>query len=95
MADSYHYVQLTVDCGELHRSFVCTAPADAPCRRDDPDGDCWAETWVDAVGIEDAIGARQDTVLASVPVDIEYDEGVWITPTGVAFTPVMRRGENA
>ncbi|MFC7431004.1 MULTISPECIES: hypothetical protein [unclassified Agrococcus] len=41
---------------------------------------CWAEDWVEAVGLPDAIAARPDGVLASVPVSIRYDEGVHITP---------------
>lgn len=40
---------------------------------------CWAKDWVEAVGIEDAIYASPEGVLASVPVQISYSEGVEIT----------------
>ncbi|MGO2188223.1 MAG: hypothetical protein ACTH4Y_08255 [Microbacterium gubbeenense] len=46
-----------------------------------PGHDCWAEEWIAAVGIDDALRMdAADGVLASVPVDIRYDEGVEATP---------------
>lgn len=36
MTENYHHVQLMIESGELHRSFVCTAPDDADCRRRPP-----------------------------------------------------------
>jgi hypothetical protein len=101
-SEPYHFVQLTIQGGELHPAFVCTAPGDAVCRRrpsDFEDGareswsaeeateagyPCWAVDWVEAVGIPDAIFAHPDGVLASIPVNIRYSEGVEVTP--VPFT---------
>lgn len=37
---------------------------------------CWAADWVDAIGVDDAVLITPEGVLASVPVDIHYDEGV-------------------
>lgn len=45
-----------------------------------PGWPCWAQEWVEAVGIEDAIRGEDDLVLASVPVVVSYDEGVVIRP---------------
>lgn len=87
MPEIHHHVQLVIEHGELRRKFVCTAPEDAPCRRRPENFEatkagypCWAVDWVEAVGIEDAILAFPDQVLASVPVEIRYSEGVEITP---------------
>lgn len=94
---NYHHVNLTIEQGELHRSFTCTAPEDAPCRRRPPEPEereswtaeeatvpgaqCWAVDWVEAVGIRDAIiSTVDDQVLASVPVEISFEEGVGIEP---------------
>lgn len=97
LAGATHFVELTIEGGELHRAFRCAAPEDASCRRrpkdhedreswpaeeaTEPGFPCWATEWVAAVGIEDAIHAYPDQVLASVPVTISYAEGVDITPT--------------
>ncbi|MFJ2535879.1 hypothetical protein [Microbacterium maritypicum] len=95
--ENYHHVNLTIEQGELHRSFTCTAPEDAPCRRRPPEpeereswtaeeatvpgADCWAVEWVQAVGIRDAIIATcEDRVLASIPVELSFEEGVGIAP---------------
>lgn len=96
--ENYHHVNLTIEQGELHRTFTCTAPEDAPCRRRPPEleereswtaeeatvpgADCWAVEWIEAVGIRDAIiSTVDDQVLASVPVDLSFEEGVGIAPT--------------
>ncbi|MGQ7313395.1 hypothetical protein ACUOFU_16940 [Microbacterium arabinogalactanolyticum] len=43
---NHHYVQLVIEGGELHRKFVCTAPADAGCRRRPEDyEERGQETW--------------------------------------------------
>ncbi len=96
MSENYHYVQLTVESGELHRAFVCTAPADANCRRrpanwedmeswspsesDESGFPCWAVEFVNEAGIEDAVYAHPDGVLASFLVSIPYADGVEVTP---------------
>lgn len=97
----YHHVELKIESGELHRGFTCTAPEDAPCRRRPKDTlleswsseeatetghQCWAAEWVEAVGIEDSIRSYPDRVLASVAVDISYEEGVNIEPITPALT---------
>lgn len=91
----HHFVELVINAGELHPNFRCAAPEDAPCRRRPPGDrydaefftyeeatelgyQCWAVEWVEAVGIEDAI-IGSDGVLSSVPVGINYREGVEIT----------------
>lgn len=104
--ENYHHVNLIIDQGELHRSFTCTAPEDAPCRRRPPEPEereswtaegatvpgaqCWAVEWVEAVGIEDALSGYPDRVLASVPVTISYDEGVEIEPVSTADGEAVR-----
>lgn len=109
---NYHHVELKIEGGELHRGFTCTAPEDAPCRRRPKDTlleswsseeatetghQCWAVEWVEAVGIEDSIRSYPDRVLASVAVDISYEEGVNIEPitpdlTGPELAEVTRFG---
>lgn len=43
---SDHFVQLTIQSGELHPAFVCTAPGDAACRRRPDDFEDGArESW--------------------------------------------------
>ena len=43
---SDHFVQLTIQSGELHPAFVCTAPGDAACRRSPDDFEDGArESW--------------------------------------------------
>lgn len=55
-----------------------------------PGGACWAVEWVEAVGIRDAIIATvDDQVLASVPVEISFEEGVGIAPV-IASDEVAR-----
>ena len=104
----HHHVNLSIEQGELRRTFTCTAPEDAPCRRRPPEpeereswtaeeatvpgADCWAVEWVEAVGVRDAIIATvEDRVLASVPVEISFEEGVGIEP----ITPALSRLEQA
>lgn len=51
-------------------------------------GDCWAVDWVDSVGIEDAVHVRgENRTLASVPVNVNYDEGVHVTTVDPEETP--------
>ncbi|QEA30408.1 hypothetical protein FGL91_18755 [Microbacterium sp. CBA3102] len=99
---NYHHVELKIESGELHRGFTCTAPEDAPCRSRPKDTlleswsseeatetghQCWAVEWVEAVGIEDSIRSYPDRILASVAVDISYEEGVNIEPITPDLTP--------
>ena len=91
-----HYLTITSDVGEAVLGFVCTMPADAPCRRRPPGFDedieswtaaeatepgypCWATEWVDAAGISDAIVLAIPGVFASIPVDVHYEDGMYIT----------------
>lgn len=98
--ETYHHVNLTIEQSELHRTFTCTAPEDAPCRRrppepydhesystseaTEPGHECWAVEWVESVGIRDALIAKgHDRVLASIPVEISFEDGVGFDPTAV------------
>ena len=91
-----HYLTITSAFGEAVLGFVCTMPADAPCRRRPPGFDedieswtaaeatepgypCWATEWVDAAGISDAVVLDTPGVFASIPVDVHYEDGVYIT----------------
>lgn len=105
--ENYHYVELKIEDGELRRGLTCTAPEDATCRRRPKDHEqreswsideatetgfpCWATEWVSTVGIEDAI-VGEDAVLARVPVDISYEEAVWIDPV---VAPLVASNEAA
>lgn len=86
--------------GELRVGFKCNAPADTGCRRrpkdpgladwdsetemDEGGHECWAEEWISAVGIEDAIRVvgpvGSDGTLARVPIEISYEDGVLVSP---------------
>ncbi|MCK2031244.1 hypothetical protein [Microbacterium galbinum] len=94
--ENYHHVELQIAGGELVTGFTCSAPVDASCRRRPKDHDqreswsteeatetgfrCWAVEWVEAVGTADAVIGSADAVLASVPVEIHFEEGVGIDP---------------
>lgn len=94
--ENYHHVQLKIENGELTPGFTCTAPEDAPCRRrpknhegrqewsdheaTEPGFACWAIDWIAATSIGDAIMGFPDRILASVPVEISYEEAVFIEP---------------
>jgi|GEM_PF-2726953 len=105
--ENHHHVELKIEDGELRCGLTCTAPEDASCRRR-PKGHeqreswsseeatetgfpCLATEWVSAVGIEDAI-VGEDAVLARVPVEISYEEAVWIDPV---LAPVFVQNEAA
>lgn len=105
--EPYHHVNLTIERGELHRTFTCTAPEDAPCRRRPPEPEereswtaeeatvpsaqCWAVEWVEAVGIRDSlIATGEDCVLASIPVEISFEEGVGFEPITAPIVEEVR-----
>ena len=88
-----HYLTITSDRGEAVLGFVCTMPADAPCRRRPPGYDEYFEGWAAeeatvpgypcwATEWVDAAGIS-DTIVygvsASIPVDVSCDEGLCIT----------------
>lgn len=76
--------------------LVCTAEVGAACRRrppaedkrerwndDDPDlidGACWAVEFVDAYSLSDTAWCGNDATLARIPVAIDYDEGLILSP---------------
>lgn len=93
---NYHFIDSVIDGGELRHRFRCTAPEGAWCRRrppgydhdreswtsdeaTEPGHECWAVEWVQAAGVEDGV-IGDDCTLASVAVNVSYDEAVWIAP---------------
>jgi len=106
---SDHEIQVLVEYGELSFNLVCNAPVGAPCRLRPPidelreswldtdpdlvDGPCWAVEWIDAAGIDALKPEAGLGVWASIPVKINYDEGVSVTPTDQAQPePAPERG---
>ena len=84
-ADTTHHLVIDTTCGEPTLTLVCTAAKGAECRMCPPEGDdrgtwragdpdlidgeCWAVEWVSE-------GAK----FPRIPVEVTYDEGVWIAP---------------
>lgn len=73
-----HHVELVSDESGVSVRFVCDNEPDAPCRRRDVDRECWAMSWWDAEGL-DALTVEPHGVLARIPVDVVYDEGIHAT----------------
>ena len=87
---SVHKLVVVADCGELRLELRCTAARGADCRQrpiddreswnvGDPglvDGDCWAVDYIAAGGFADSVFMHEDGVVASVAVNVDYDEGV-------------------
>jgi hypothetical protein len=96
MSTTPHAIELYAENGEIRPRLVCTAAPDAPCRKrptverdswndEDPDltpgHPCWAIEWVEAAGFEDGVAwGSRDGVIASIPVRVSYDEGVYLDP---------------
>ena len=73
--------------------LVCTATPGSPCRMrpaddreswsyDDPDlidGECWAVEWVEGGGME-TMASADGVTWPTIPVTVEYDEGVVLAP---------------
>lgn len=102
-----HFIDSVIAHGALSHEFRCVAPEDAQCRRRPPDWrgreswteeeatetghPCWAVEWVEAASLYDAV-TGEDTVLASAPVHVSYDEGVVITPVPVVSDEAVEAG---
>lgn len=90
-----HYIELLVEDGEVSVQFTCTHKRGAECHKQNPNPDaevwypgdpdlidtdeCWTESWWEGAGT-DALRVTTDGVIARVPVDISYDEGIEATP---------------
>ena len=86
--------------------LVCTATPGSPCRKrpaddreswsyNDPDlidGDCWAVEWVEAVGLE-AMTSADGVTWPTIPVTVEYDEGVVLAPAATESSPRKQEGD--
>lgn len=108
-ADTTHYITIEKATwstrGEVILNLVCTAAPGASCRKrptdereewtlDDPDlidGQCWAAEWVQEGGWETV--ATDHDEIGRVPVDVEYIEGVLVSP--VAPHPTLPTGSAA
>ena len=44
------------------------------------DGECWAVEWISAGGWEDSVRCPDGAKFPRIPVEVTYDEGVWIAP---------------
>lgn len=91
MMNSEHVIQVIADFSELKLEFVCNAVAGSPCRMRPADpgveewdsdyegklvsSECWAVEWVSAGGWESVI-APHAGVYATIPVSVDYDNGV-------------------
>jgi len=104
---SEHVIQVVAEFGELNMKFVCNAVAGSPCKRrpanqdldewpHDYEGEmienaeCWAAEWVSAGGWE-SIMPDVDGIYASIPVTVDYDDGVIVRPV----EPVKIPGDSA
>ena len=95
-ADTTHHLVIDTTCGEPTLTLVCTAAKGAGCRMrppegddretwrpDDPDlidGECWAVEWISEGGWEDSVRCADGAKFPRIPVEVTYDEGVWIAP---------------
>ncbi|WP_182050470.1 hypothetical protein [Changpingibacter yushuensis] len=94
-----HFLDVFSSLGYPCVAFICDEPTDAPCRtrplsghldewdESEPmDGGghpCWAEEWVNDIGIEDALRLpRMEEPLARIPISITYDGCVDARPEG-------------
>jgi len=91
---SEHVIEVVAEFGELSLKFRCNAVPGSPCKRrpvdseleewpsdyqgEMVDADCWAAEWVSECGWE-SIMPNNDSVYASIPISISYDDGVIVT----------------
>jgi len=87
---SVHKLEIVANGGELRLELRCTAVKGADCRQrplddreswnvGDPglvDGDCWAVDYIAAGGFSDSVFMYEDGVVASVAVNVDYEEAV-------------------
>ena len=89
-----HHLEIDFGMSGPELRLVCTATPDSPCRMrpaddreswsyyDYPDlidGECWAAEWVEAGGME-TMASADGVTWPTIPVTVEYDEGVVLAP---------------